>query len=521
MRYSRYVALMCLMAFQAQAQDISNFSQFFLNPYTLNPSYAGIEGRSALFLGYRKQWTTIQGAPTLANFSYHTSLSKRVNVGLNINNDKRGIINTSSILLTAGYTIPIDNSTFIRFGLSAGYGYNSVDWDKVGTFTDPALSTMLSKNSFLLGNAGISFHKSTFHAGIALPNIFQPIYLSDQSFTVTAIKPFQSVVLHASNRFYFSNDNYVFEPFLIYRLNNGLPSQFEAAAVVHLQHLVWVGASYKQQFGISGLAGLKLKNLFAVGFSYSIQNSGVNQLAAPSYEIQLGLLMGGKKKGVAAYSFVDTHKEKIHKKTPVEIAADKRKQLQIMDQKLAEDKRFKELQLAKEKAAKKQNQVVLPKKAETVVAKADSIRGGPRKKIVPDPLAEQQKVIIDPQHLEEQEKLKRIEVHAENPTEEHNDTIVHPHSDRHEFVKRGEHEEELEVGNYVIVGVFSSRANAASFVKGLTRMSFDAHFGFLTEKNHWDVYLFRSDDINEVRSERNKSRKLRIFRDAWLLTVHH
>src|SRR6267378_5490267 len=131
MRYGRYVVFLGLVvAFQSQAQDISNFSQFFLNPYTLNPSYAGIEGRPAFFLAYRKQWTTIQGAPVLANFSFHSSLSKRLSIGLNLNSDQRGITSTSSILVTAGYSVPIDNDTFIRFGLSAGYAYNSIDWNK-------------------------------------------------------------------------------------------------------------------------------------------------------------------------------------------------------------------------------------------------------------------------------------------------------------------------------------------------------------------------------------------------------
>ncbi len=481
MRYSRYVAFFGLMvAFQSQGQDISNFSQFFLNPYVLNPSYAGIEGRPAFFLAYRKQWTTIQGAPVLANFSYHAALNKRLSIGLNLNNDKRGITNTSSILVTAGYTVPIDNETFVRFGLSAGYAYNSIDWDKVGTFTDPALSSLLTKTSTLLGNAGVSFHKKTFHGGIALPNIFQPIYLSNEAFTVTALKPFQSVVLHASNRFYFNKDKNVFEPYLIYRLNNGLPSQFEAAAVVHLQHVVWVGASYKQQFGISALLGFKLQNLLAVGFSYSVQNAGANQLAAPSYEIQLGYLGGKKKKEVLAYSFVDTHKEKAPKKTAAQIAEERKKQEQIRKDKAA--------LLAKEKAAKKQ--------------KADSLREIARQKNVADSLERVQKAIADQQRLAQTSA----------------DTLVH-HADRHEFVKRADNKDDLPVGNYVIVGVFQSRANAESFVKGLKRMSFDAHYGFLTEKAYWYVYLFQSDDINAVRAERDKNRGLIMFKDAWLLTV--
>jgi type IX secretion system PorP/SprF family membrane protein len=487
MRYSRYVALLCLVvALQSQAQDISNFSQFFLNPYMLNPSYVGIEGRSAFFLAYRKQWTTIQGAPVLANLSYHTPLSKRLSLGLNLNSDKRGITNTSSVLLTFGYMVPIDKETFVRFGLSAGYAYNSIDWEKVGTFTDPALSNLLTKTSTLLGNAGVSFHKKTFHVGIALPNIFQPIYLSNESFTVTALKPFQSVVVHASNRFYFNKDKNVFEPYLIYRLNNGLPSQLEAATVVHLQHAVWVGASYKQQFGISGLLGFKIQNLFAIGFSYSIQNSGVNQLAAPSYEVQLGFLGGKKKKEVSYYSFVDTHKEKPPKKTAAQLAAERKKEQELKAQKLAEDKKNKEDQLAEEKAAKKQ--------------KTDSLQEVARKKVEADSLA--QKAVAD------QKQLREV----------NQDTLAH-HADRHEFVKRGDNNEDLAVGNYVVVGVFQSRANAESFVKGLKRMSVSAQFGFLTDKSYWYVYLFQSDDINTVRAERDKNRKLIMFKDAWLLTV--
>jgi hypothetical protein len=237
--------------------------------------------------------------------------------------------------------------------------------------------------------------------------------------------------------------------------------------------VVWVGASYKQQFGISGLLGFKIQNLFAVGFSYSIQNAGTNQLASPSYEIQLGYLAGKKKKEVSAYSFVDTHKEKAPKKTAAQLAAERKK--------LAEDKKNKEAQLAREKAAK--------------IQKEDSLREVARKKIEADSLA----------------RLQQL-------AQENRDTLVH-HADRHEFVKRGDNKEDLEVGNYVVVGVFQSRVNAESFVKSLKRMSFEAHFGFLTEKGYWYVYLFQSDDINAVRAERDKNRNLILFKDAWLLTV--
>lgn len=532
MRVFFVIGLLEVVSLAGFSQDISNFTQFFLNPYTLNPSYAGVEGRTALFAGYRKQWSAIEGAPVIGTFSFHTPLNKELSFGMALANDKRGITQVSSGLATIGYTITIDDITSVRFGLSAGYGYNSVDFTNVGNLNDPALANLMSKNSFLIGNAGVSFHKKTFHAGLALPNIFQPVYLSKDAFSITALQPFQSIVLHASNRYYFNRDQNVFEPYLIYRLNGPLPSQFEAAAVLHLQHVVWVGASYKQQFGISGLFGFKVQNQFALGFSYSIKNSGENQIQSPSYELQLGYLVGNKKKEVNAYSFVNTQKEKIRKKTAAEIAAAKKKQQQIMANKIAEDKKKHDAQLAKEKEAqlaknkpKTETKPVVETAAVTPLVtatpKRDTTRGGPRMKHQADLITiQEQQSITDAQHLEEQEKLKRLETHADNPIEEHKSEVEHPHAERHEFVKRGEHHEELDYGTYVISGVFRTKVNAENFSKGLTKMSFTSDFGFLTEKNLWYVFVYQTDNVEDAKTERNKVRKLTIFRDAWLLTVH-
>jgi type IX secretion system PorP/SprF family membrane protein len=508
-------------------QDISNFTQFFINPYTLNPSYAGVEGQTALFAGYRKQWASIEGGPSIGNFSIHTPLTTKLNFGFSATSDKRGITQISAGMVTIGYTAAIDNTTSVRFGLSAGYGFTSVDVGDLASFNDPALANLLSKNSSLIGNAGISFHKKTFHAGLAMPNIFESIYLSKDAFSVSALKPLEAIVAHASNRFYFNNDKNVFEPYLIYRLNGSLPSQVEVAAILHLQHLVWVGASYKQQFGISGLLGFKLQNQFAVGLSYSIKNSGENQLPSPSYEIQLGYLLRNRKKDVNMYSFVDTQKEKPHKKTAAQIAADRKKQQQVLDKKLEEDRKKREAQLAKQKEdqqAKAQAKPPIVKVEEKPIVKVEAKpdtttrvhNGGPRLKPKEDLLDEN----AHAQHLEEQEKLTRLDVHADDPLEKHNSEVEHPHAERHEFVKKGGHHEEMDYGDYVIVGVFRSRPNAENFDKGLHNMTFKTDFGYLTEKNLWYVYIIETQDINVAKAERDKYRKYKIFRDAWLLTVH-
>jgi type IX secretion system PorP/SprF family membrane protein len=526
-----------LLSFSVQAQDQANFTQFYVNPYVLNPSFAGIDGKTSLSVIYRRQWMDIDGGPAIANFSLHTPINPSTSAGMSISNDKRGLLNKTSLLFTFGYNIPVQEHSFFRFGISAGGAWNTIDMAKLGDFTDNALANVVDNHASLAGNAGISFHTKYFHLGVTMPQVFAPSIVSDNAFNVSEVKPFQATIIHASNRFYFNDGNNIFEPYVIYRVNTGLPAQFEGAGIFHLNHTIWVGGAYKQDFGISGLGGIKLKNSLAIGGSYSLKNSGENELNSPTFEISLNYLLGVHKKGTLMYSFVDTHKEKVKKpikpsasqaiaeKRKQDEAARKQQQTDLAQKKAAEDERKKQeaAELAKHQEevqkrveARKNEVVKAPDAVVTTPTRDTTASHNPRFKQEMNTNAQPQ----EGHHEHEQEQLTRLEVHAENPTEHHNEE-GHPNAERHEFVKRGNHAKELPVSDYVVGGVFKSEANAKHFSDGLDKLGFNTHYGHLTEKNLWYVYVIQTDDINKARAERDKVRKMKLLRDAWLLTVHH
>lgn len=570
------------------AQDVTNFTQFFINPYSFNPSYAGVEGRNAFFLAYRKQWATIDGGPTIANLTFHTPLKGGLNFGLNIVNDTRGILSNSGMMLTLGYTVRLEDHKYIRFGLSAGGAWNGVNVDEIMDTNDPALTNLLDNNFSLLGNAGLSVHLNSFHFGASIPNIFAPSYVSPDAFTITEVKPFQSLVLHASNRFYFGGDKHIFEPYILYRMHQGprdeekLPSQLEVAGVVHLNHVVWVGGSYKQDFGISALGGIK-NNFFLIGLSYSLGNTGINELNSPTYEVQLSYIFGPKPKRnpPPIYSFVNSAKEKAKKppgKTPAQLAVEKHQQEEVAKQEaLAKQKAEEEMaaleaqQLAAQEAQQQAEQET-QRQAEREVQQQEEreaqqqVERETQERLQQEALVvEQQKqptqqaalvrptpvpsstfievpyvksafgvhdggprftnrpllpVVLDDNY--EAEQLSQLNKLGVNPVEQHNtDPNINPNAQRHEFVKRGSHPEELNVGNYVINGAFSSKENADRFSKELLKLGFNARYGHLTKKNLWYVYVAQSTDINQAKLDREKYRNLKLFKDAWLLTVEN
>jgi type IX secretion system PorP/SprF family membrane protein len=546
--------LLTILSFEGStlfAQQTSGLTQFFVNASSLNPSYTAIDGRPAAFLGYRKQWAGLEGSPTIGYFNLQAPLPSNVLLGATFVSDKKGLINTSSVLFTGGYSVSLANERYLRFALSLGGAWNKVD---VGNLffvnqSDPVLANLASSNAELLGNAGISFHTKTFHGGLTIPTILEPTYVATDGFTIAKVNPLQSLVFNLSNRFYFAKGKNAVEPYLIYRLNSTLPSQIEFATVLHLQNKVWVGGSFKQDFGISALAGVKLSKVSALGYSYTVKNSGDNQVSFPSHEIQLALLFGKHKKNTPMYSFVNTEVEK-HKKTPQELLAEKKKKeealalekkkkedaLAAAEKKkqdearaLAEKKKKEEEGAAAALAEKKKQEEALAKKPDPIVETKVEEKplpehtGGPRKRanaglieLIPlDSVPEQER----DQHLHEQELMNKLEEHKDDPAAVHAEAAAD--EGRHEFVKRGDHPEEMNLADYIIIGAFRSKENAERYDKQMVGMGYpEVHFGFLTARNLWYVYVASANDINEARAARDKYKKLKMFKDAWLLTVH-
>lgn len=557
--------IMVLFFNQSYAQDTGNFTQFFFNPYSLNPSFAGIDGRPAVFLGYRKQWSGVEGGPTISNFSFHTPLKAGLNIGMSAANDMRGILSNSGLLLTAAYSLPLGESNYLRFGLSAGGSFNTVDLLKISdaVLSDLALTNILNKNTSIIGNAGISLHVKTFHIGVAMPNLFAPSYVSKDAFSITEVRAFEALVIHASNRFYFADNKHVFEPYFVYRSNTGLPSQYEVAGVLHLNHVIWIGGSLKQEFGVSAFGGIKLNKSFALGGSYSLKNTGINELNFPTFEIQLSFLAGTSNSNqkskskttthIPSYSFVDTEikkltaKEKLAEKRKeqeaaqkkqIELAkkqADQKKSQQEIDAALAKRNQDAiEAKKAQDAATSKRNQdaadakkaqdVALAKKIqEEEVQKAHDallVKEAEMKKVHAIEDEEKKAAALAQLHAEEEKSSqKQLDDHAHNPIVDLVDSSIPAANERHEIHVQGNHAEELDLGNYVIVGAFSSGANAKKYADGLDKLGFGGEYGHLSVKNLWYVFIFKNDDLEVTRQARDEFRNFKLLRSAWLLTV--
>ena len=281
-----------------------------MNPYIYNPAYAGVEGHTTFFVTYRDQWTNIETAPTLADFSFHVPLKGGIAVGGAAFNTSFGPLQTSAAKISGAYLINIDKTHFLRVGMSLGYGLNSLDFNVLADIdpNDRAFDGFLDQSSFALGDFGMTYHFGHFNVGFAIPNLFSYSPITQTEFNTPEFSPTDNVLFKMNYRGHIS-DNFAIEPHLIYRYSNVIPHQYEAVLIAHLYHIVWVGASYRQNSNIIGLVGTKINEKFGLGFSYELGNSSISSQLGPTLEVTLGYHLGTKKAHAEhVSSFIKSHR---------------------------------------------------------------------------------------------------------------------------------------------------------------------------------------------------------------------
>ena len=296
------------LGFISYSQVNAVYNQFFMNPYLYNPAYAGVEGHNVIFGLYKQQWTNIDGGPTIANLNFHTPLKGGIGFGAMVFNETQGPLNTSWGKVTSSYLLTIDKEHYLRFGMSIGGGTNSINFNEIDAPTDPAFLNIISNNSFFIGDFGATYHFGHFNVGFSLPNLVTYDVFTVESTSPVRVSPLDNLLAKMNYRGHL-NDNIAIEPHVLYRYSEIGPDLLEAAVIFHINHIVWTGASYRQDNNFLLHAGFKIKESFALGYAFELGNTDVSSALGPSHEIHIGYHISTKKEHAEhVSSFIKSHR---------------------------------------------------------------------------------------------------------------------------------------------------------------------------------------------------------------------
>lgn len=285
-------AIFCFISATAFSQQVPMYSQYIMNGFLVNPSFAGRDGYTSVNLTVREQWVGMDGAPSTFAASFQTRIlrnsyiSKSTSVRKNIIKPTRG-----GRVGLGGYVFNDENGAMRRTGFQAAYAYHIQMGQTGGYPNDLAFGLSLSAYQFAVNtmgliydpddpllntydrrvfipdfNFGASFTTSRYYAGLAMTNLFRGSLLIADT-TGNNRSELGNFYLTGGVKVPLTND-LTLEPSGYIRASDMLfkSIQMDLTARVFYKEDYWAGLSFRTANAIILMAGLKYDRFY---FAYA------------------------------------------------------------------------------------------------------------------------------------------------------------------------------------------------------------------------------------------------------------
>ncbi|MDC6361446.1 MULTISPECIES: PorP/SprF family type IX secretion system membrane protein [Flavobacteriaceae] len=317
-RYITSTILTLLFGLFAKAQEgiPVYFDYLSDNYYLVYPSMAGIAEGTKIRLTARKQWFSVDEAPSLQTFNINSRIGERSGVGGIFFNDSNGYHSQTGFKATYAHHLQMggDFRTLnqLSFGLSAGVILSSLDETEFrSVFPDPVITGVKNTTSYFNMDLGASYNFLEFYAHAAILNI------------LGSGRDLYSAAEFDNLRRYLLSVGYVFgrntriEPSILFQMTDFTKEKtVDLNAKVYKDvsfGTVWGGISYRRSFdgaqfqsnGSFGEQRLQLftpiigvnVNRFLFSYNYSYQSGDIRFDNGGFHQITLGYDFGQSDQG--------------------------------------------------------------------------------------------------------------------------------------------------------------------------------------------------------------------------------
>ncbi len=306
-----------------QAQQEPNITTYLFNALSFNPAYAGSKGYLSSNLLHRSQWIgwtdNNSKPPTHQILTLHSPIgnSKRVGVGLNLQNYRAGVTNTTSINLAYAYRISLPIGV-LSAGLQSGIVAWSGNWSKLtfqdGIQADPAFVGGNLNNTFTNFGAGVYLEAKKYYIGVSYPRLLHLDISSNEDYIANPdvyARLYRQMYLMAGGVIPIFSEQMIFKPSLLLRkvgtLGKGNPQRPSVATPTSMDldislfflQTFWIGTSYRttleSTFGNSTSddsmnvwAAFYLNKGVKLGMGYDFSLTALKNFNSGSLEIMIG-----------------------------------------------------------------------------------------------------------------------------------------------------------------------------------------------------------------------------------------
>lgn len=304
-----------LLGSNMEAQQVPMYSQYVMNGFLINPSYAGSDGYTSVNLTAREQWAGLKNSPSTYAVAFQTRLLKtsfiqrstsvrrklvrptrggRVGIGGYVFNDQNGIIRRTGFEAAYAYHIDLRNYRQLSFGIGATAYQFAIDIDGaiLNDYDDEFLNNYDRVVFIPDFNFGVSFTTKDYFVGFAATQLFRGALTLGN----TAENPRTELghfFLTGGIKIPVQGDTWVVEPSAMLKSSDMLFKSFQAdiTARVYYQQDYWAGLSFRTQDAIIMLLGFTYDRFyFAYAFDFALTD--IRRHSFGSHEISFAVKFG-------------------------------------------------------------------------------------------------------------------------------------------------------------------------------------------------------------------------------------
>ena len=257
------------------AQQFPIQSQYQFNYSSINPAAVGETENLIAKLSLRQQWIGFSEKGIGTNiFSLNKGYGNN-GLGLNIFDDQTGgAFSKTGASLAYSHRVPFENSELF-LGISGGFAKVDISTSEF----DPAIIS----NDDIVPEAtfGALYKFENYTFGISIPGLLNANMELTESNSNVIYSHFYTMFSYEKK----INENWSIYPSVLLKTAKE-SSQYDLNVNLRIRNKVWVGASYREDFGPSLYVGLDLGKLLSV-YSYDISTNEVSSYSNGSHEVTL------------------------------------------------------------------------------------------------------------------------------------------------------------------------------------------------------------------------------------------
>ena len=297
---SKLYALLALIIVSANAyaQQVPLYGQYYFNKFMYNPAMAGHSGSTEATLFGRNQYTGLDGFQTAGATVSGQVNDGKVGLGLYLVNDATLLQTQNSVYGNYAYNIALSDANQLSLGFALGVLSNRFNTENIisNDPNDPALRLLSARPGAVLdASIGANLKLGDFQFGVSVPQFLG----SSQEFSdlqqTSLMYDLQNHLMVMTSYDIWASEDFKLQPMLLFKNTKNAPGQFDVNIVADWVNKGWLGAAYRDGYGVTAMAGLRIAEKLKFGYSYDWSIGDYSQALGGTHEVLLGLSLNQNK----------------------------------------------------------------------------------------------------------------------------------------------------------------------------------------------------------------------------------